>query len=238
MLAVDIQRKAFGAGPDVIRGLHFNVAQGEQVAILGPSGAGKSSLLNLTVGLDTDFSGSVVAPTDLVATQMFQEPRLMPWLTVQENLLLVVENNQHNKERAWQLLQAVGLEKERDWFPGQLSGGMKKRAALARAFMPEPNLLLMDEPFASLDLPTAQELRTLVRDMCQAQQVTLLCVTHDLAEAVTLADRLLFFAKDPMALVLDKDIKPWKQSGDDVEYIDHCCQAILQQHPSILRGIA
>ena len=200
MLAVDIQRKAFGAGPDVIRGLHFNVAQGEQVAILGPSGAGKSSLLNLIVGLDTDFSGSVVAPTDLVATQMFQEPRLMPWLTVQENLLLVVENNQHNKERAWQLLQAVGLEKERDWFPGQLSGGMKKRAALARAFMPEPNLLLMDEPFASLDKALANDMIELTLDLLKDASIATLLVTHSENEADRLAGSVYRLQGQPATL--------------------------------------
>ena len=238
MLTVDIQRKQFAGQPDVIRGLHFNVRPGEQVALMGPSGAGKSTLLNMIVGLDENFTGGIYGQDQQKITHLFQEPRLMPWLSAIDNVLLVADDTNANRQRALQLLDEVGLAEQAGLYPGQLSGGMKKRVALARAFMPSPSLLLMDEPFGSLDLPTAQSLRALVQRLCRAKDTTLICVTHDLTEAVTLADRLLFFSKEPMTLVLDKALSTLKPPGHSEEGIDHCCQAILQQHPSILRGIA
>ncbi|BFM06136.1 ABC transporter ATP-binding protein [Halioxenophilus aromaticivorans] len=238
MLTVDIHHKRFAGQPDVIRGLTFSVREGEQLALMGPSGAGKSTLLNMIVGLDCDYTGAITGHGQQKVTQLFQEPRLMPWLTTMENVLLVADNSPQSRDRALQLLQEVGLAEQASLYPGQLSGGMKKRVALARAFMPAPSLLLMDEPFGSLDLPTARALRALVQRLCQAQGTTLICVTHDLTEAVTLADRLLFFSKEPMTLVLDKDIFSMKAKGLGEEGIDHCCQAILQHHPCILRGIA
>lgn len=238
MLTVDIQHKSHAFGRDLINGLNFTVAKGDQVAIVGPSGAGKSTLLNIIVGLDNAFVGSVkTSQADERITMMFQEPRLMPWLTVLENVALVGEEG-GARERAEDLLQAVGMIEEANYYPNQLSGGMKKRVALARAFMPKPSLLLMDEPFASLDAPTAVALRELVCELCAARGVTLMCVTHDLSEAVTLANRVLFFSKDPMNLILDKSLVSLKAANSQADTINHCCQALLAEHPNILKGIA
>lgn len=237
---VDIQHKSYAFGRDLINNLQFSVSAGERVAIVGPSGAGKSTLLNIIVGLDNAYVGSVQPSgnTDRI-TMMFQEPRLMPWLTVLENITLVSESLKLDaNNRAHELLAAVGLAEAADYYPGQLSGGMKKRVALARAFMPSPSLLLMDEPFASLDVPTADSLRTLVSSMCRERSVTLMCVTHDLAEAVTLADRVMFFSKDPMRLVLDQNLAGWKHSDESKSAVEHCCQELLSAHPNILKGIA
>jgi ABC-type nitrate/sulfonate/bicarbonate transport system ATPase subunit len=152
-LSVHIAAKRYPNGSCAIQGLAFDARAGEFVAIVGPSGAGKTTLLNIISALDTDFEGTLQLGSAGRIGFMFQEPRLMPWLTVAQNLALV--DPRATGARLAQALQRVGLEDCAALFPRQLSGGMQRRVALLRAFLMEPNLLLMDEPFQSLDAPTA-----------------------------------------------------------------------------------
>jgi NitT/TauT family transport system ATP-binding protein len=167
ILKVDINKKTYGSGVHTIDKLQFSAQDGEFVAIVGPSGTGKTTLLNIIAGIDTDVDGSVsfneLPPSLARLGFMFQEARLMPWLTVNENIKLVVqEGDDEVLSRVDEMLARVGLDDFNDAFPSQLSGGMKRRAALVRAFINHPQLLLMDEPFQSLDKPTANSLRQLL----------------------------------------------------------------------------
>ena len=134
---------------------------------------------------------------------MFQNPRLLPWRTVYQNLALVLDGGAEADARIATLLEAVGLTAVRDQYPGRLSVGMARRAALARAFVVQPDLLLMDEPFVSLDEPTAQRLRALLLDVWNARPTTVLFVTHNLREAIQLADRLVLLSAAPTRVLAD-----------------------------------
>jgi NitT/TauT family transport system ATP-binding protein len=233
-LSVRIHSKRFGAGAPVLQDLHFKAQAGEFVAIVGPSGAGKTTLLKVISGLECDFSGAVETSTDVRTALVFQEPRLMPWLTVAQNLCLVAPAL--SAQRVQALLASVNLHDCAARFPGQLSGGMQRRVALLRAFIVQPNLLLMDEPFQSLDAPTAQQLRTLLMDLWQQARPTVVFVTHSLPEALALADRVLFLSTGPSSVVLDYAV-PTPRSGDLTSAAVMALQQdLLSQHPLLLQG--
>ncbi len=241
MITVSIRKKFF-SNPDepVLEDLSFSVRGGEIVAIIGPSGAGKSTLLNLICGLDKKFTGDIsLNRADGRPARfgfMFQEPRLMPWLTALNNVRLVAEDKTAGRQRAKELLSAVGLADVADRYPNQLSGGMQRRVALARAFLPEPDILLMDEPFVSIDHPSAAKLRQLLVELWEKTRPTILYVTHSLSEAIVVADRLLFLSKDPARLVLEEIIdipKPRHLEDNNVKQLK---RDLLQQHPDLLTG--
>jgi NitT/TauT family transport system ATP-binding protein len=137
---------------------------------------------------------------------VFQNPRLLPWRTVYENLALVLDRSADAEARIVPLLEAMDLCRVRDQYPGRLSVGMARRAALARAFVVQPDLLLMDEPFVSLDEPTAQRLRALLLEVWHARPTTVLFVTHNLREAIQLADRLVLLSPPPTRVLADLSI--------------------------------
>ena len=209
---VDIANKSFkddvGSLRTIISDFSIALTAGEFVSLLGPSGAGKSTLLNIVSGLDSDYQGEVklnlpYAQPARVAL-MFQEPRLMPWLTICDNVMLVCEGaSSQRRSNALYWLQQVGLSGAEHQYPAQLSGGMLKRAALARAFACEPDILLMDEPFSSLDIPAADSLRQLLTQLWQARKTTVVYVTHDITEAITLSDRILLLSSQPMQVLED-----------------------------------
>lgn len=244
LLSVDIRKKTYANGCCAIENLVFSAQPGEFVAIVGPSGAGKTTLLNLISDLDQDMEGSVTfhsaqsRQTKPRIGFLFQEPRLMPWLTVQKNLALVrhAKSRLHQDRSLQDWLALVGLQGCGDLFPGQLSGGMQRRVALLRAFIVDPELLLMDEPFQSLDAPTANQLRLLLQNLWQATSPTVLFVTHSLREALSLADRVLFLSPQPSRVILNVpvDLKH-PRSIDDVA-VQHLHDALLQQHPLLLGG--
>ena len=158
----------------------------------------------------------------------------MPWLTVAQNLALV--DKRASGTRLAQALDQVGLKDCADLFPNQLSGGMQRRVALLRAFLMAPQLLLMDEPFQSLDLPTADQLRAHLLSLWQASQPTVLFVTHNLTEALSLADRVLFLSAGPSRVALDFPVDLPRPRGLDSEAVARLGQQLLADHPDLLRG--
>jgi ABC-type nitrate/sulfonate/bicarbonate transport system ATPase subunit len=213
-ISIDVREKRyagqFGARPrTALRDLRACVAPSEFCVITGPSGCGKTTLLNIIAGLDRNFAGALsFEPSDRGAPRIgyvFQSPRLLPWRTVRENVALVLGRNANPVELEG-LLSDIGVADVADAYPAQLSGGMARRAALARAFAIAPDLLLMDEPFLSLDAAAAERLRSLLLRLVSTRPATVLFVTHDLAEAVELADRILVLSPAPGRVVAEMPI--------------------------------
>lgn len=179
--------RSFG-GPAVLDGIDLQIAPGEFVALLGRSGSGKSTLLRVLAGLDGAPAKELTVPSR--RSVVFQEPRLMPWKSVIANVALGVRRNDA-RALSEQALTDVGLAHRMQAWPLTLSGGEAQRAALARALVREPELLLLDEPFASLDALTRLRMHGLVFDLWRKHNPAVLLVTHDVWEAVALADRIL-----------------------------------------------
>lgn len=205
-LSFDKVEKSY-SGLRVIAGFSHDVEDGELVALVGPSGCGKSTLLHLAAGLEAPSSGSILADGEPIIgphpqrTLMFQENALYPWLTLQQNVALALEFQQVDRPaaraqaRAW--LAKVHLQGFEDYYPHQVSGGMRQRTALARAFIAQPQVLLLDEPFGALDALTRMTLQDALSALIRAERPTVLLVTHDVDEALFLADRILVFGARP-----------------------------------------
>jgi sulfonate transport system ATP-binding protein len=176
----------------VLDDLDLEIAPGEFVALLGHSGSGKSTLLRVLAGLDRDIDGEV--HVDGTVSVAFQQPRLLPWRRVWRNIVLGLHKPEAGRALAVQALDEVRLAEHADKWPRQLSGGEAQRVSLARALVREPDLLLLDEPFAALDALTRLAMHRLVRDLWRAHRPSVLLVTHDVDEALRLADRLLVLA--------------------------------------------
>jgi NitT/TauT family transport system ATP-binding protein len=190
-----------GSPVQALDGVTFSVARGEFVCLLGPSGCGKSTALNVLAGLDRDFTGEVGLGQGVRIGFVFQSPRLLPWLTVRQNLLFALETSAVPRaewgRRADDWLQRVGLGPFAHLHPHQLSGGMQHRAAVARAFAVDPDLLLMDEPFTGLDEFTARAMRRELLQLWRETRKSVLFVTHNCFEACYLADRILVMSAGP-----------------------------------------
>ena len=202
---IAISRKAFPspggtrANP-IITDLAITIDRGEFVCLVGPSGCGKSTLLHLVAGLDRDFEGRIEFGTGEITPRIgyvFQNPRLLPWRTVRQNIELAMPHDRKDEQLVEHLLEVMGLTAVRQQYPERLSLGMSRRVALVRAFAIQPDLLLMDEPFVSLDAPTARRVRQLLVRVWEERPHTVLFVTHDLREAIALADRLVFLGPSP-----------------------------------------
>ncbi|TPJ39979.1 ATP-binding cassette domain-containing protein [Mesorhizobium sp. B2-5-4] len=207
MLTIRIEMKTFaipgqGQGRTVFRDFALDVPHGQVCVIAGPSGVGKSTLLSIVAGTDREFRG-VVEGRALPVGMMFQTPRLLPWLTVLRNVELVIPGREQEASR-W--VAAVGLEDHANEYPQRLSGGMARRVALARALAVEPALLLLDEPFASLDEATANTMSLLLREVFNTRPPIALIVTHNLAQVSSLADRFVVLEGSPAAIVRDVGI--------------------------------
>jgi len=172
----------------VLDGLDLEIAPGEFVALLGRSGSGKSTLLRALAGLDPDVAGSgeLVVPENV--SVVFQDSRLLPWATVLENVVLGLRGAEDQGRKS---LAEVGLAGREKAWPNELSGGEQQRVALARSLVREPELLLADEPFGALDALTRLKMHALLRTLCEVHRPAVLLVTHDVDEAVALADRIL-----------------------------------------------
>ena len=195
MIRIDIRQKAFGE-TEVLRDVRLEVDPGERVAVLGPSGVGKTTLLRIVAGIDRDFEGEVERPDETAI--VFQEPTLLRWRSAVRNLTLT--NSGVSEEEGRAMLARVGLAGRAGDFPGQLSLGQQRRVALARAFIGRPRLLILDEPFASLDSGTADEMMTLTEGLIRDTHPAVLLVTHVEAEAERLGDRIVRLAGAPATL--------------------------------------
>ena len=187
--AVDVRglRRRFG-NRTVLDGVDLHVPRGEFGALLGASGSGKSTLLRIVAGLDTVIEGEVAVSRRRAVA--FQAPRLLPWEPVWRNVVLGLPGRS-GRVRAAHALAEVGLSERADAWPATLSGGEAQRVALARALVREPHLLLLDEPFAALDALTRLTAQRLVAELCAKHNPAVLLVTHDVQEALLLADRVL-----------------------------------------------
>lgn len=208
-ITLDIKEKRYEAQSgarvrQIFTDLHLTVEPHGFVVLLGPSGIGKTTLLNIVAGLDGDYRGSVTftSPKPRIA-YAFQNPRLLPWRTVLENVMLPLASGGANLARARTMLAEVGLADAADAYPERLSLGQQRRVALARAFVIEPDVLLMDEPFVSLDEAGAARLRTLLRMLLKRRPATVMFVTHNSREAVELANRIVLLDGTPAHIVRD-----------------------------------
>jgi NitT/TauT family transport system ATP-binding protein len=212
-LKVCVEGKVFpavGERPEnpVLKKVEFQVEPGSFVVITGPSGGGKSTLLNIVAGLDKEFDGSVDFGTDNQRLAfVFQSPRLLPWRTVYENIALALPPGDPRLANVPEMLKRVGLSEAANAYPEMISLGMQRRVALARAFVLEPDLLLMDEPFVSLDDPTAHALRELLVELWSRKPTTVLFVTHDRPEAVMLGTRILRLSPAPATIAQDVPVR-------------------------------
>jgi NitT/TauT family transport system ATP-binding protein len=208
-LAVAIRRKSYDAATGgtlhVIDGLTLGLRSGEVGALVGPSGCGKTTLLRIIAGLDRNYDGRVTLPDHGKLGMVFQEPRLLPWRTLEQNVRLAAPEA---KDAALDtLFRALGLDAHRHLYPGELSLGLARRVALARAFAVEPDLLLLDEPFVSLDDALAARLRDELVELVSRSPVTTLLVTHNVEEAIGLADRLFLLSPSPARVVAEMPIE-------------------------------
>lgn len=198
--------KSFG-DLQVIEAFDDTIADGEIVALVGPSGCGKSTLLHMVAGLQQASTGAVHADGRPVShpaperTLVFQEHALYPWMTLEQNVALALEFQdrpvREARKQAGEWLARVKLDGFEGYYPHQVSGGMRQRCALARAFIARPQVLLLDEPFGALDALTRMTLQSVLRDLIEEERPTVVLVTHDVDEALYLADRVLVFSQRP-----------------------------------------
>jgi sulfonate transport system ATP-binding protein len=203
-------------GREILRGLDLSLTSGEFVALLGASGSGKTTLLRLLLGLEAPDAGDVLVPD--VRTTVFQEPRLVASKTVWRNVVIGLPKRAATREAAVAALEIVGLARHADAWPGTLSGGEAQRVALARALVRQPKLLLLDEPFAALDALTRLKMQALVGELCIKHRPAVLLVTHDVEEAVLLADRVLVLKEGRISLDVAIDLaRPRRVGGPEFD---------------------
>ena len=236
-----------------VEGLTLDIQEGEFAAVVGPSGCGKSTLMKLATGLQFPFKGTVKVAGEVVskpvkiAGMAFQAPTLLPWRTTLENLLLPLEIVEpHRREirrrrneyaaRAANLLTSVGLRDQGDKYPWELSGGMQQRTSLCRALIHEPKLLMLDEPFGALDAFTREELWCVIRDLHAIRKTTVCLVTHDLREAVFLADRVFVMSSRPGRVIIEKKIDIPRPRELDVTFTPEFQNIVHELRSHIVRA--
>jgi ABC-type nitrate/sulfonate/bicarbonate transport system ATPase subunit len=204
-LDVAIKQKSYrsvsGESLRVLDEVAFSLKSGEVVALVGPSGCGKTTLLRIIAGLDRDFEGELAFSSHGALGMVFQEPRLLAWRTVEQNVRLAASRTDDAELVA--LFATLGLAAHRNHYPGELSLGLARRVALARAFAVNPDLLLLDEPFVSLDDELALHLRDELAELVNRRSMMTLLVTHDVDEAIGLADRILFLSASPARVLAE-----------------------------------
>jgi NitT/TauT family transport system ATP-binding protein len=245
---------AYGAehASPAVEDLSIQIEEGEFAAVVGPSGCGKSTLMKLATGLQFPFKGTVRVAGEVVsrpvkiAGMAFQAPTLLPWRTTLENLLLPLEivepyrselRRRRNEyvARARNLLTSVGLPDQGEKFPWELSGGMQQRASLCRALIHEPRLLMLDEPFGALDAFTREELWGVIRDLHGSRKITVCLVTHDLREAVFLADRVFVISALPGRVVVERKVHFPRPRGIEVTFTQEFQDIVHELRSHIVR---
>ncbi|MGI9384116.1 MAG: ABC transporter ATP-binding protein [Methyloligellaceae bacterium] len=221
-LEIRIGEKAYpganGRALTAVRGLELAIERDSFTVLIGPSGCGKTTILRILAGLDTTYDGTVQWSEAPRVGFVFQEPQLLPWRSVRENILLTAADA-FGDDDLQELTEELGLAEALDRFPGELSLGLARRVSLARAFASLPNVLLLDEPFVSLDEPTAARLRRLLVRVWSSRPTTALLVTHNLREAIELADRLVLLTPGPASVLADIriDVPREKRDEDEIE---------------------
>ena len=210
-----IFQSAAGGTHEVLGPIEFSLGSGEMGVLIGPSGCGKSTMLRIILGLDPDFQGAVARPAKARIGMVFQEPRLLPWRSVEENIRLAAPDVTDAKLA--DLFRILELEAHRSHYPGELSLGLARRVALARAFAVDPDLLVLDEPLASLDDALAGRLRDEIGTLVARRPVMTLLVTHSLDDAIRLGDRLFFLSPRPARIVREVPITVPRAQRNDVE---------------------
>lgn len=225
--------KSFGE-KEVIKNIDLEIAAGSFVAIVGRSGCGKSTLLRMLAGLEQANQGQILFDGEVVnevrpdMRMLFQDARLLPWKTSLENVQLGEKDR--SAEKAKQFLSRVGLaEKVNDW-PSQLSGGQRQRVALARALVSDPHLLLLDEPLGALDALTRIDMQNLIEQLWQKERFTTILVTHDVDEAVALADRVILISNGEIAFDINISLaRPRERNNDFIHYEKIILDRILER---------
>lgn len=215
--------KSFGE-LKVIQRFDSTIEQSEIVALVGPSGCGKSTVLHMLAGLQSPSAGTITADGQSVSspsperTLVFQEHALYPWMTLLENVALALEFQDQPRtkarEEALKWLNRVQLSGFEDYYPHQVSGGMRQRCALARAFIARPKVLLLDEPFGALDALTRMTLQSVLKDLIEEERPTVVLVTHDVDEAIYLADRVFVFSHRPATVLKEIELGHIPKSHD------------------------
>ncbi|MBQ7943753.1 MAG: ABC transporter ATP-binding protein [Lachnospiraceae bacterium] len=236
-ISVKNVEKSFGT-TKVLKDINIEIKEGEFVAIVGKSGCGKSTLLRLICGLDTVTGGAI----DIIDEQnpaeqagvkfLFQEARLLPWQRVWKNIALVSEKK--SKEVAIEALKSVKLEDKADEWPGTLSGGQKQRVSLARALSSDPKVLLLDEPLGALDALTRIEMQVLIENLWKEKRFTAILVTHDVSEAIYLADRVILIENGE--ITMDERIalaRPRKRDSSFAYFENKILSRLLEQNESL-----
>ena len=242
-------------GTLAVHGLDMTVNRGEFVAVVGPSGCGKSSLMKLATGLHFPSQGTIrvagepVSGPVGVAGMAFQNPVMLPWRLTRDNVLLPLEvvrphrsrmrrNRREYRAKAEALLAHVGLEGAGSKYPWQLSGGMQQRASLCRALIHDPQLLMLDEPFGALDAFTREELWQVIRDLHAEKHFTTILVTHDLREAVFLADRIFVMSARPGRIIVERRVDIPRPRDIEVQYEQDFVDIVheLRAHIAEARG--
>jgi NitT/TauT family transport system ATP-binding protein len=206
ILRVENLKKDFGALP-VIDGWNLELVKEERIAMIGPSGCGKTTFLKIIADLDRNFLGNVERNFERIGF-VFQEPRLIPWISVMENLTFVSSD----EDKIIFFLKAMRLEGFENYLPSQLSGGMKQRVNLVRALIVDPEILILDEPFASLDMPVKFAIIEDINALRNQKRFAIIMITHDTKEAISMADRVLILSKRPSKIV--EDVKINLQEGE------------------------
>jgi ABC-type nitrate/sulfonate/bicarbonate transport system ATPase subunit len=220
---------ADGTRIPAIRDLVLDIKPQSMTVLMGPSGCGKTTLMRIVAGLDNRYVGEVGIPEGTRLGFMFQEPRLLPWRTVRQNIEIVAPGI--TNADLDQLVASVGIADMLPRYPQELSLGLARRVALARAFATKPELLLLDEPFVSLDERTADRLRRLLLKVWSAQPTTALLVTHNAREAILLADQLVLLAPRPTHVVADVPITV-PQSERDSAVVEKIYADLLERYPA------
>ncbi len=235
---IDIKNKTYTTADSrqhtAISALKLTLPEDKFVCLVGPSGCGKTTLLNIIANLDTEYQGKIVVGSDQTKANIgyiFQNPRLLPWRTVRENIELAL--NKPDPDIIDSLLDAMQLTSIQHNYPEHLSLGMSRRIAIIRAFAINPDILLMDEPFVSLDAPTARQVRELLINLWQQRPHTILFVTHDLREAIALADRLIFLSPAPMSVVSEVEVNIPRSERNNEVMIEQFRQQLLTQQTEI-----